>query len=304
MNARWQSFLCVAFAAVWMIGPIPAVSGNPADIVVETIERSFTLQGRPVLWVKNADGRIRVVAGNQPQVQIRAIKEVHGVSGIEDARQYAARVEVRIEQSGNRIRAEAIYPSGIHLSFGRQPEPLVHFEITVPKGSDLEAVNGDGELQAEGLEGNIKVQTGDGGLSLTNCAGRIESQTGDGDLRIQGVRGEVSAKTGDGSITLDGVLEALEARSGDGRIRIKALSGSRVTREWSIQSGDGDIRISLPESLAANLDVSTSDGQIRVEYPVTVEKSRSEHKLAGKLNGGGNSLRIQSGDGDITIEKP
>ena len=295
--------LCLAFAAVGMIGPIPAASRNPADIVVETIERSFTVQGRPVLWVKNADGRIRVTAANQQQVQIRAIKEVHGASGIDEAKQVAARVEVRIEQSGSRIRAEAVYPRG-NFSLGRQPEPLVHFEITVPKASDMEAVNGDGDLEVDGLEGNITAVTGDGALSLNNCAGNVQSQTGDGELRIQGVRGEVLARSGDGSITVDGVIEALQSKSGDGRIRIKALPGSRVMRPWFVQSGDGDVRISLPEGFAANVDLSTSDGQIRVEHPIALERSTSEHKLAGKLNGGGNYFRIKTGDGDITIEKP
>lgn len=303
MSARWQSCLCIAFAAVWMIGPIPAASGIPANFVVETIERSFTVQGRPALWVKNADGRIRVTAGNQPQVQIRAIKEVHGASSADDARQYAARVEVRIEQTGNRIQAEAIYPATNRFSFGRQPEPLVHFEITAPKGSDLEAINADGDLQVDGLDGKIKVETADGKLSVINCSGRIESRTGDGDLRIERARGEVSAKTGDGSITLDGVLEALDTTSGDGRIRIKVLTGSKMMRDWSIRTGDGNIQLSLPESFAADLDVSTGDGQIRVDYPVTVSKSKSEHKLAGKLNAGGKLLHIQTGDGDITIEK-
>jgi hypothetical protein len=83
---------------------------------------------------------------------------------------------------------------------------------------------------------------------------------------------------------------------------IRVLPGSRMTGDWSIRSGDGNIRLSLPEGFAADLDLSTGDGRIRVDYPISIEKIKSENKLAGRLNAGGKSLRIRAGDGDITIE--
>ena len=303
MRARRQNSLCIAFAAIWAIRPIPAISDAPADFIVETIERSFTVQGRPALRVKNAEGRIRIVAGKQPQVQIRAIKEVRGASSIEDARQYADRIHVRIEQNGSRIQAEATYPSMNRFPFGREPEALVHLEIIAPMSSDLEASNADGEIQLEGIEGKIKAQTADGKLSIVNCSGQIESRTADGDLRVQGAAGDVSAKTSDGSVSIDGVFQALNAVSGDGRMIIKVIPGSKMMNDWSIRSGGGNIRVSLPEDFAADLDASTGDGRIRVDYPVSSERARSENKLTGKLNAGGRLLRIRTGDGDITIEK-
>ncbi len=73
--------------------------------------------------------------------------------------------------------------------------------------------------------------------------------------------------------------------------------------DWSIRSGDGNVRLLLPEGFAATLDLGTGDGNIDSEQPVTTEGSSSKKHMLGKLNGGGYRLRIQTGDGDINIRK-
>jgi DUF4097 and DUF4098 domain-containing protein YvlB len=288
-------FVCVSLLAAGDIAQ--------AGQVVDKAERSFTVSGRPVVLVRNGDGRTRITAGSQSLVSVKAIKEVRNVATQAEALKAAERVQVRIEQSGNRIEVEAKYPKSMTSFFGNEPEVLVDFEITAPKASDIDARSSDGNLGLYGFDGYIQATAGDGEVTLDNCSGRIAAETGDGRLNIQSVRGDVSVRTGDGKISLDGVLSGLEARSGDGRIDINALPGSRMEKNWSIRTGDGDVRLGLPDGFGASLEITTSDGRIDSEQPITPEGYSSQNRLIGKLNNGGFKLRIQTSDGDIRIRR-
>jgi DUF4097 and DUF4098 domain-containing protein YvlB len=290
-----QIFVCASLLAAGGI----AQAGQVAD----TIERNFTVSGRPVVSVRNGDGRTRITAESQSRVYVKAIKEVRNAATQVEAQKVADRVQVRIEQSGNRIEVEAKYPRRMSSFFGDEPEVLVHFEITAPKASDIDARSSDGDLGVYGFDGRIEVGAGDGDVTIDNCSGLITGETGDGSLTVESVRGEVSVHSGDGKISLDGVLLGLQAKSGDGRIDITARAGSRMEGDWSIRSVDGDVRLRLPDGFAASLELTTADGRIDSEQPVTTEGLSSQSRLVGKLNNGGFKLRIQTSDGDISIRK-
>ena len=67
------------------------------------------------------------------------------------------------------------------------------------------------------------------------------------------------------------------------------------------RSGDGRILLRVPKELDAELDASTGDGSIDVDLPVTVSGRLGHHQLNGRLNAGGETLRLTSGDGSIHI---
>ncbi|HYK89629.1 MAG TPA: DUF4097 family beta strand repeat-containing protein [Acidobacteriota bacterium] len=271
--------------------------------VVDTFERNFTVSERPTIFLRNTDGRTRITADAPGRVHVGVIKEVKNAANQAEAAKVAERVQVRIEQSGSRIEVEAKYPRTMHAFFGNEPEVLVHLEISAPKSSDVDARSSDGSMSIYGFDGRIETTTGDGELTVDNCSGHIVAQTGDGSLRIESTRGDVSAHSGDGKILLDGIFQGLEAKSGDGRIDVTARTGSKMEKDWSIRSGDGDVRLRLPEGFAATLEVSTGDGSIDCEQPVTREDHTSKNHLNGKLNNGGYKLRIQTSDGDVHLVK-
>ncbi len=139
---RWiQSTRLVVLAG--LLAFLMSSSGFAQGIVADDIARSFPIKGRALVMVKNVDGRIRITAGTQPEVHIRATKEVLRAGSQDEARRAAAEVEVRLEQFGNRVEIEAIYPKRWNF-FGLKPKVLVHFEVVAPAASDLEVRNVDG----------------------------------------------------------------------------------------------------------------------------------------------------------------
>jgi DUF4097 and DUF4098 domain-containing protein YvlB len=270
---------------------------------IDRMDRTFPAKERPLIYVRNSDGRVRLNASSSQAVRVVAIKEAVRGAGTEEARREAARIEIRIEQVGNRIEAEAKYPrwSG---NWNHGPMVLVHFEITGPAASDVDAHTSDGALEVDGFSGQLDLSTSDGKLTATNCAGSIKSHVSDGEMRITRMQGGLEARSSDGPMLLEGTFKGLDIRSSDGKVDITVRPGSAMDRPWSVQSSDGDVRLQLPEGFSADLDVSTSDGRIQMDHPVTMTGGKiSEHHITGKLNAGGPTLRIHASDGSVTIAK-
>jgi hypothetical protein len=270
--------------------------------VIDTIERSFSISGRPTLVSSNVDGKTRITAGSVPTIKVTAVKEVIRAANDEEGRKAAERIEVRIEQIGNRIEIEVKHPREV-FSIWRNVRVQVHLDIVAPAASDLDVNSVDGAVVVEGFSGRLAISTVDGSLTAHACSGQFKARTVDGALQIDGGHGEIDTQTTDGPQSIEGEFESLAAHSTDGSIEVRALPGSRMTRDWSIGTTDGSIRLHLPEGFSANLDAASGDGSISSDHPVTMNGATSKHKLFGKMNSGGNTLHLQSSDGSIHIMK-
>jgi len=71
---------------------------------------------------------------------------------------------------------------------------------------------------------------------------------------------------------------------------------------WSIASGDGSIDVAVPADLPANIEASSGQGHITSDIPITMEGVMSKSKIRGKMNGGGSTLSIHTGDGSIHLK--
>ena len=217
-----------------------------------------------------------------------------------EARQYASQVGIRIEQAGDRITVEAKYPKAWRSS-REQPHVLVHFEIVAPQASDITAKAENGPLHIEGIKGRLELSTSDAELVARGCSGLIKARTTEGSLTVLDFQGEVEASTLDGAVKVSGMLEALESQSTNGRVEIRVLTGSVMKADWAIHAGNGNVHLYLPDSLAADIDVTTGEGMIVTDHSMEIDGSLSNRRLTGRMNGGGKLLRIHTSDGDIHI---
>ncbi len=270
---------------------------------IDRIERTFSARQRPVIAIRNSDGRVTVRATPAAEVRVVAIKEAVPGASTQDARNYASQIQIRIEQAGSRVEIEAKYPRSSGL-WNNGPIVLVHFEVTGPAGSDLEAHTSDGPLVLDGFSGNFDLTASDGKLTATGCSGRLVSRVSDGETQIEGFQGEVEAHSSDGHMTIEGSFKGLNVKTSDGNVDISVRPGSTVEKSWTIGSSDGNIRMKLPNGFPANLDIRTSDGSIRVDHPLTITEGKiADHHILGKLNGGGGLISLRSSDGSVSITK-
>ena len=70
-----------------------------------------------------------------------------------------------------------------------------------------------------------------------------------------------------------------------------------------MSTGDGDLTLRIQETIAADVELKTSDGHIDLEIPVTVLGRAGKRDIRGRINGGGKLLSLKTGDGSIRLEK-
>jgi hypothetical protein len=267
---------------------------------VETIDRSFTVDGVPEIYLRNVDGRTRLTSHEGNEVRVRAVKTVSRARDEAEARQAASEVKVLIEQVGNRIEVETKYPK---KAWSRGPRVLVHFEVEAPRQSDLDIKSVDGNLDVTGFEGDLQLATVDGNLTIEDCAGEVLAKSVDGDADLRDVTGRVEARTVDGDLNIHGRMSHLEAHSTDGDLTIRVEPDSVMESGWSLRTTDGDISVVLPEGFGADLDVKASDGDIESDHPMMMEGKIRKSQFQGQLYSGGYPLRIRTSDGSIRLLK-
>ncbi len=280
-----------------------ALSSGCVDIVatgtpryVERVERSFALTGRPDVAVSTFDGSIEVHSWDRPDVLV-VIEKTAADKGA------AERMEVRAEQTGNRIVLDVLRPTGEQSPMSWLGSRGARLIVTMPEAGDLRAKSGDGSITVDRLVGRIHLESGDGSVRARDLSGDLTAYTGDGSVHLDNVSGKIDVRTGDGSIVIGGRLSALKARSGDGSVRIQAEEGSGRAGDWDITTGDGTVTLQVAEDFGAELDARTGDGRVQVRG-IDVDDTRStreRRELHARIGDGGRQVRVRSGDGSIIV---
>ncbi len=82
-----------------------------------------------------------------------------------------------------------------------------------------------------------------------------------------------------------------------------------MTGDWEIRTGDGSVRVELPEGFAGSLDATTGDGRVAVEgFDGSAAQASRGHdegrsSLRQSLGAGGKLLRLRTGSGGISVRK-
>jgi Putative adhesin len=251
-----------------IVATCAAMASSPEDW-----SKTFAITGRPDLRIETSDADIHVDTWDQKTIEVRVSSRKWGIG--------QGGLQVTDHQNGDSVEINVRFPHGVHiLSVG---DRRVVIEVHMPREGKARLHTGDGEVHVNGLKGDMDVETGDGHAAF------------------EGVDGSLRAHTGDGRIHASGRFDVLKLETGDGRIEAEALAGSTIGTGWELRTGDGSVRLSLPETFAADMDLHTSDGHITLDMPVTVQGRYDTNRIEGKMNGGGGPLRIETGDGSIRI---
>jgi hypothetical protein len=192
---------------------------------------------------------------------------------------------------------------GIHFSMGNLHEPRL--TVDTPTALDLDARTSDGALKVSGVQGTLELHTSDGAVDIEDVGGAVRLTASDGSIKIHNVTGTLESRSSDGRATVDGKFTALQVHTSDGSLDLTVADGSQLNTASRVESSDGSVTVRLPRSMAVDLDVHTSDGEIKCGLPLTMEGYNSAHSsghnLRGHLNGGGVPLTVHTSEGNVTI---
>jgi hypothetical protein len=142
----------------------------------------------------------------------------------------------------------------------------VSYEIFAPRRSDL------------------SLQTMNGGLAISEVNGRIEFTALNGGVVLRRVGGSVHGSTTNGGLVVE-------------------LSGDRWDGETlDVSTTNGGIVMSVPENYSAHLETGTVNGNLSIDFPVTIQ-GRITRELAVNLGGGGPTVRAMTTNGGVKIKR-
>jgi len=121
-------------------------------------------------------------------------------------------------------------------------------------------------------QSNLEISANNGSISIETVVGKIQFRTLNGSVHLAQVGGDVDGTTTNGSLHVD-------------------LAGSSWTgRGLNATTTNGSIQLNVPENYSANVETSTVNGRVHVDFPV---------KVSGEV---GKSLSFQLGSGGATIQ--
>jgi hypothetical protein len=282
------SVLAVTTALVLSVTPALAADSN--------FDRTLNVGNAPNLAVSTGSGYIHLRPGSDSQVHIVAhLHSSHGwMSGGSD-------VDARIQQI---VSNPPITQNGNDIAIGERHSGdlyrniTIDYEITLPHASMIAAATGSGDIEVQNVGASLKAQSGSGSVRAHGIKGGAILGTGSGDIELQqNGAGDVKAETGSGSIRLQGLSGALKASTGSGDIE----ADGQPSTDWKISTGSGSIRLAVGGA-HFNLDADTGSGSINVSQPMTMQGSLNRHHVSGVVNGGGPTIRANTGSGDIQIK--
>jgi beta-lactamase regulating signal transducer with metallopeptidase domain len=265
------------------------VAGGRQEDRALSFDRTLSASASVQLAVSTGSGDIHLTRGSGNQVHIHGHIHVSHEGSEERAREIAANPP--IEQSGDSIRV------GQHQDREQWHGISIDYEIEAPAGTLLNAVSGSGDIVDEGVGQNAKLQTGSGDIHATGLEGPITVKTGSGNIVAdQTGQGDVIAETGSGDIEFKDIHGGFHAQTGSGDIKANGTPSA----SWNLQTGSGTIEL-WTGNAPATLDASTGSGEVTTDHEMTVQGSFDHHHIRGNLNGGGPTIRVQTGSGEIHI---
>ncbi len=272
---------------VWIATAVLALAAVPALASEATFDRTLTVNGRVELSVSTGSGNIHLTRGSGNQVHIFGRVKSNWGGSEQRVREIAANPP--IEQTGNIIRIGARHENLHNIS--------IDYEIQAPADAYLDAGSGSGNVTDDGVGENSKLSSGSGNIHATGLHGSFSANTGSGDIYAeQSGEGDVKAETGSGNIELRNLHGGLRAQTGSGDIK---ASGAPAAN-WRLGTGSGNVEL-WPGNAPLTLDASTGSGGIHTDHEMLTQGSNDHHHVTGKINGGGPTVRIETGSGDIRV---
>jgi DUF4097 and DUF4098 domain-containing protein YvlB len=142
----------------------------------------------------------------------------------------------------------------------------------------------------------------------------------DGDISVSNVDGELDVNDVNGSVTLTGVSGTVVAHALNGKVLV-TFNRVNPSKPMAFSSLNGDIDVTFPADLKANLVISSDRGDVFSDFDVAMaarapqqvaEDSRSQDgryhvkidkTVRGTINGGGQEIQFRNFNGNIYIRK-
>jgi DUF4097 and DUF4098 domain-containing protein YvlB len=289
----------LAAAALLAAAPPAAQGQRDRDEYSSRIDTTVAFSRGGALELEIGSGEIIVSGWSRDQVRVRATSERGALRF--DASPSLISLGLRSGRSGE-TRLEVTVPAGVRI---RASAASGDVRITGTRG-EVEARAQSGDIVVEDAGPRVEINAFSGDVEATRIVGDLRVNVLSGDVKIAGVGGDLEVKTVSGEIDIrDARTKSVRANTTSGDITYEGTIDP--AGRYELQTHSGDVELTIPADVGAMLTVSTYNGGIESDFPLTLQPgdhgvSNSHGKaFTFRLGNGAARISAESFSGDINI---
>jgi hypothetical protein len=258
-SATWLGAVLGAVCALFTLA-LGAHAADRRGALTEEFHQTYALTVNGRVELDNINGDVRISSWDRNEVKVDAVKYA-------DTRERLDEAKIEIDARNDSISIQTKYPNHDHTwNWGSHNNPAgVEYTLTVPRAARLDEIKLiNGELDINGVSGEVNASCINGRLEAHNLAGRA---------RLSNINGKLDA-------------------------RFDQLAGQRV----ELNSVNGSVDLTIPSDSNAEVEATTVSGNIDNDFGLHVNHHRFVgHDLRGELGSGGARIKISNVNGRIEV---
>lgn len=322
-------FIRVPALLLVIAGPVFALSE-------QRVNEEFDVTAGAKLLIDVDFGTIDVSRGPDSKIAVNVYRKIDGPNEAQE-KEYLATTPLTITKEGNTVVVSARCErreKKKNWSWSGQTTMQARYTIRVPAETSSDVSTGGGEITATELSGSFKAETSggnlkfarlrgplrastsgghisleacDGALNIETSGGKIESLAGSGSLDastsggsivVRNFNGDTKVETSGGALNLENIRGKLHGETSGGSIT--ASVPAPLPGDIKLETSAGRIEVAVPPDAGLDVNAETSEGSVTSDLPM-VTKRAGRDGLQGTINGGGKSLVLRTGAGNIVI---
>ena len=245
-----------------------ALSAAPRSPAADDFQWHGSIGSGHSIEIKGVNGDVRAEPSGSNEVEVVAEKTAN--------RDNPDSVRIDVVPHDGNVTICAVYPSRdssnpndcLPGTAGRMStqnnDVQVRFTVRVPAGVGFVGRTVNGGVDASRLNGDLVLATVNGSVTFSTT----------GEARATTVNGSIKGEMGRASWS--GTLE--------------------------MNTVNGGITLALPQDLNSDVKITTVNGDIKTDFPVTVSGTITRRRLEGTIGAGGRLLSLSTTNGSVTLK--
>lgn len=267
-NKLFVFTLIVILTLAGFCGCINLNTESPSSEVREYFESEYDANDDTILSVSTVNGAITITSWDGVNISLNATKR--STYGIEDL----DKAEIIVTENNNELTIEIQHTQPIRTR-------AVDLDINIPYNVTVKSASStNGPIQITDTKGDTVLSNTNGPINIEDIDGYIKASTTNGGIEIKGTTGIDDLTTTNGGITAE-IFD--------------------IKDDVNIQSTNGGITVYLKSSINASIEIATINGGISVDDALISITESSSKSLKGTIGTGGDTIKIQTTNGDINV---
>lgn len=280
---------------------LASVARADAPGAQDVVKESFDVRSGGTLFIDVDQGNLEVEAtrGATVLVEVRRRSDA-GERAVERLIE-AHDLDIRKDGNDVRIRSRLDKDGPFWRKWSDEDRLKITVRVRIPEDYNIDFTTGHGNVWLADIVGEVRGKTGAGNIDAEMITGDVDVLSGAGNITLDGMAGTVEVKTGAGNLTIRDANGPIDAGTGAGNLIAEVTSQPEY--RCTFASGAGNVTVYMQENLDFYVDAVAGMGSASTDFPLTVEGKWMSKSFEGEVNGGGPTIELRSGVGNVSLRK-